>query len=845
MRYLKLLLQKPLFITFFTLFVSALATGQIHEPVTWEFDSKPLENGEFELLFKADIEPGWHLYGTDIPEDGPIPTSFVFEDNEGFELIGELQTPVGITKDDPVFMMTLTYFDLQAVFVQKVRALTENVTVKGELEFMTCDDEKCLPPELLEFDFQLKKSNSPARSSSRSEPKPDAQGKGKSTSPESKDSKNKGEKEESGILKPVTWSFEHKRIGNREFEIIARAATEGKWHIYSAYLPEDDGPVATEFNILNEAGIKEVSEILEVGDIVTEFDENFQLDLSYFKKNGTVIRRVKIDKDELTLPVEIYFMTCDDKRCLTPEGIEHEFKLSNNAQLEKPTKVNERTGEDKPEAKGKQPVDNTETGGQRSLWVIFLLSFGGGFAALLTPCVFPMIPMTVSFFTKQSKTRAKGISNAIIYGISIIALYTLLGFAITYFFGADALNAMSTNEWFNFAFFVLLMIFGISFLGAFEITLPSSWVNKADRASDRGGLIGIFFMAVTLSLVSFSCTGPIIGTLLVDAAVHGGIMGPLIGMFGFSLALALPFGLFAAFPGWLNAMPKSGGWLNTVKVVLGFLEIALAFKFLSNADLVLQLGIITREVFLAIWIGVMVMLAIYLLGMIRMPHDSPLEKLSVGRTMFATLVVVFIIYLIPGMWGAPLKIISGFPPPMHYSESPQGVGFMGGGAVSAGKAVSVPDGADPDKCPHNLNCFKDYEKGMKYAREVNKPVLLDFTGHACVNCRKMEEQVWSDTRVLEILREDVVLISLYVDERKKLPVEEQFVSEVTGKKVKTVGNKWSAFQAERFGTNSQPYYQFVNVEGEAFGEPAAYDPNISKYIDWLESGIELFEKQKK
>ncbi len=844
MRNLNIAKLNPLLTLLIGVFSYFTATGQMHDPVTWKFDSKPIGNGEFELYFKAEIEAGWHLYGTDIPEDGPIPTSFMFEKSGDYELIGEIQSPEGTTKDDPVFMMTLTYFDLEAVFVQKVRVLTKNTNIKGELEFMTCDDEKCLPPELVEFDFPLQKEQSPAQSSSRSESQDGSLKKNETGDQKPEKSNKVDEDEESGILKPVTWSFEHKRIGEREFEIIAHAKTEGKWHIYSAYLPADDGPIATEFNLLKEEGVKEVSDIIEVGDVVTEFDENFQLDLSYFKKNGTVIRRVKIDRDQLTLPAEVYFMTCDDKRCLTPEGIEHEFELSTDEPIVEATQIETLSGAENEKTDGlqKDASHKEDREGQRSLWVIFLLSFGGGFAALLTPCVFPMIPMTVSFFTKQSKTRAKGISNAIIYGVSIIALYTLLGFAITYFFGADALNAMSTNEWFNFAFFVLLMVFAISFLGAFEITLPSSWVNKADRASDRGGLIGIFFMAVTLSLVSFSCTGPIIGTLLVDAAVHGGIMGPLIGMFGFSLALALPFGLFAAFPGWLNAMPKSGGWLNTVKVVLGFLEMALAFKFLSNADLVLQLGIITREVFLAIWIGIMIMLAIYLLGLIRMPHDSPLEKLSVGRSLFATLTIIFIIYMIPGMWGAPLKVISGFPPPMHYSESPQGVGFAGGGTTVS--ASDIPEGADPDKCPHNLNCFKDYEVGMEYAKTVNKPVLLDFTGHACVNCRKMEEQVWSDARVLELLRDEVVLISLYVDERKKLPEDERFVSEVTGKKVKTVGNKWSAFQAERFGTNSQPYYQFVNLKGDPLGESAAYDPNINKYINWLETGIELFEGQK-
>ena len=456
-----------------------------------------------------------------------------------------------------------------------------------------------------------------------------------------------------------------------------------------------------------------------------------------------------------------------------------------------------------------------------------------------------MIPMTVSFFTKQSKTRSKGIANAITYGLFIIGIYTLLGFLVTIIFGADALNALSTNVIFNLAFFVILVVFGISFLGAFEITLPSSFVNKVDEKSDKGGLIGIFFMAFTLSLVSFSCTGPIIGTLLVEAAVNGGVAGPLVGMGGFSLALALPFGLFAAFPGWLNTLPKSGGWLNSVKVVLGFLEIGLAFKFLSNADLVVQGGYIQRELFIAIWIAVSAMITLYLLGFITMPHDSPMDRLSVPRSLLSLTFLMFTIYLIPGLWGAPLKVISGFPPPMFYSESPNGVGGGGGSMAHANSGTdhNIPEGADPSHCPHNLNCFHDYDLGMEYAKKVNKPVMLDFTGWACVNCRKMEETVWSDQRVLEILNEDVVLISLYVDEKTKLPESEQYVSENTGKKIKTIGNKWADFQIEHFQSNSQPQYVIINHEEiKALNGTTAYDPDIEKYIQWLEEGVKAFEK---
>jgi thiol:disulfide interchange protein DsbD len=556
------------------------------------------------------------------------------------------------------------------------------------------------------------------------------------------------------------------------------------------------------------------------------------MDLSYFEHTATISQKIKVTGDVKNVKAEVYYMTCDDKRCLPPETVEFSYAIS--------ASESEDTGNEVIASSTESDDSGSNT---RSLTGIFLLSFLGGFAALLTPCVFPMIPMTVSFFTKQSKTRAKGISNAIFYGISIIGIYTLLGFAITSIFGADALNALSTNFWFNIIFFVLLVVFAISFLGAFEITMPSSWVNKADQASDKGGLIGIFFMATTLSLVSFSCTGPIIGTLLVDAAVHGGVSGPLIGMFGFSLALALPFALFAAFPGWLNTLPKSGGWLNSVKVVLGFLELGLAFKFLSNADLVVQAHVLTRELFIAIWIGVSAALTLYLLGFIRMPHDSPLDRLSVGRAVLGTFALIFTIYLVPGLWGAPLKLISGFPPPMFYSESPNGVGYSKAtivGGSNGAHAELPPEGSDPAHCPHNLNCFHDYETGMAYAKEVGKPVMLDFTGWACVNCRKMEEQVWSDPRVLERLRNDVVLISLYVDEKTRLPEDKQYVSETTGKKVKTIGNRWSDFQAAKFGTNSQPYYVFLNHEGKQLHESAAYDPDIDLFVTWLDNGKKAF-----
>jgi thiol:disulfide interchange protein DsbD len=479
----------------------------------------------------------------------------------------------------------------------------------------------------------------------------------------------------------------------------------------------------------------------------------------------------------------------------------------------------------------------------KSLLKIFILSFLSGFAALLTPCVFPMIPMTVSFFTKTSKTKSQGIKNAVIYGISIIVIYILLGTLVTAIFGAETLNNMSTDPIFNIVFFVLLVVFAVSFMGAFEIRMPSSWVNKADQRADKGGLIGIFFMALALALVSFSCTGPIVGSLLVQAASEGGI-APFVGMFGFSLALALPFALFAMFPGWLNTLPQSGGWLNSVKVVLGILELALAFKFLSNADLSLQTHFLERELFLAIWIAIFAFLTMYLFGFIRMPHDSPLEKLSVGRSMLGLSVFVFVIYMIPGLWGAPLKLISAFPPPMSYSESP--LGFGGAGQYQV--LDNMEDGMHLG--PQNIMVFHEFDKAEAYAKKVGKPLLIDFTGHNCVNCRKMEQSVWGEPGVIDMLKNDVVIVSLHVDERIALPESERVkVMMPNGKErtLKTTGDKWMYMQISRYKVAAQPYYRMIDNKGnDLINGSADYEKHrdVENFKEWLTQGINDFNKNK-
>ena len=448
-----------------------------------------------------------------------------------------------------------------------------------------------------------------------------------------------------------------------------------------------------------------------------------------------------------------------------------------------------------------------------------------------------MIPMTVSYFTKQSKSKAAGIKNAVSYGISIIVIYVLLGSVITAVFGSDALNAMASNFWFNFIFFLILVVFAISFLGAFEITLPSSWSTKIDAQADRSGFIGIFFMALALAIVSFSCTGPIVGSLLVQAASQGGI-APIMGMLGFSLAIALPFALFAAFPGWLHSLPKSGGWMNTVKVVLGFLELALAFKFLSIADLVLDLHWLEREVFIAIWIAVFGALSLYLFGKIRLPHDDATDRISVGRLLLGLVSLSFTVYLIPGL----LSIISGFPPPQHYSESPYGVGHKGNTAATATPFTELPEGAHLFQ-PYDIVTFNDYQQGLEYAKQVGKPVLLDFTGRSCVNCRKMEDNVWGKPEVLNILKNEVVLISLLVDDKKELPENEVKPSEIReGKMIKTIGQKWSEFQALRYQSNSQPLYVLMGHDEQNLIAPIGYTPAVDEFSTWLRSGVSAFSK---
>ena len=648
------------------------------------------------------------------------------------------------------------------------------------------------------------------------------------------------------MLDPVKWKTSIEQKSDTEFLLKFDATIQEEWHFFSQFTP-DGGSLPTVFIYDGAKGNYQLIGKTTESKYKKVYSEIFEVDEYMFEGKAQFTQLVKVTNPNLkSIKVEVEYQACLEQ-CIQ-QYKSFDFKLPKiiitenenvvEAVVDSATVVsNDVTVNDSTQVKETkvQPVKEKKKEEQKGLWTIFIIAFFSGFAALLTPCVFPMIPMTVSFFTKQSKDRAKGIKNAIIYGLSIIVIYVALGSAITAIFGADSLNELSTSVAFNVIFFGLLIFFAASFLGAFEIVLPNSWANKVDRQADRGGIIGIFFMALALAIVSFSCTGPIVGTLIVEAASKGGI-APIVGMLGFSSAIALPFMLFALFPGWMNSLPKSGGWLNTVKVSLGFLELAFAFKFLSNADLVLQLHWFERETFLAIWIAVFGVWALYLLGKISLPHDSPLPHISVGRLFMGLFVLSFTIYMIPGLWGAPLKIISGFPPPLNYSESPTGIGSGG----SADSQV-LPKGAHAG--PHGIIAFHDYEHGMAYAKQVNKPVLLDFTGYACVNCRKMEDYVWSDERIHSILKNEVVLISLYVDDKKELPESEKYVSKETGKKIKTIGNKWSDFQITKYKANAQPYYLILDTDGNTLSdEPASYDPDIELYEDWLDEGISKFKK---
>ncbi|CAK7056486.1 MAG: Thiol:disulfide interchange protein DsbD [Parabacteroides sp.] len=690
--------MKKLFSTLVLAIMALTVQAQILQPAKWKINLNDSGSAEKEIVFTATLEKGWHLYDQDLPEGGPVSTSFTFETLKGAELVGK---PVPSVKPtvvyDEQFAMNLRWFPGTVSFTQKIK-VTEptKFKVEGEVEFMVCNDETCLPPDRVSFTF---------------------------------DKKN-----------------------------IQMTTAENK-------TPEAD----TSDSTVEQPEVNQTTE--NTAETTTpETNKNTQA-----SSNNTA-------KNKLTDDVSLWTPVIDQLKAF-----------------------------------GDTTVSATDT----SWLFIFFAGFLGGLIALLTPCVWPMIPMTVSFFLKRTKDRKKAIRDAITYGLSIIIIYLVMGLLITGIFGASALNDLSTNAIFNIIFFLLLVVFAISFFGAFELVLPSSWTNKLDtKADSTTGIISIFFMAFTLVLVSFSCTGPIIGTLLVQAASMGTAVGPAIGMFGFALALSIPFSLFAIFPNMLQSMPKSGGWLNSVKVVLGFLELALALKFLSVADLAYGWRILDREVFIVLWIVIFILLGLYLLGKIKFSHDSDIKFVSVPRLFMAIISFAFAVYMVPGLWGAPLKAISAFAPPLYTQDF-----NLYESEVHA--------------------AFDDYETGMAYAKKVNKPVMIDFSGFGCVNCRKMEAAVWTDPKVKQLLENDYVLITLMVDDKTKLSHPITIEEHGKTRTLKTIGDKWSYLQRSKFGANAQPFYILLNDKGEPLGPSYAFNEDVSQYIQFLQNGLKVFREQQK
>ena len=676
------------------LLIAVVAQAQIQEPVKFKSELKTLAAGEAEIVFTATIDKGWHVYSTDLGDGGPISATFNVEKISGATVVGKLQ-PKGkeIASYDKLFEMNVRYFESTAQFVQKLKLTGGDYKIEGFLEYGACNDENCLPPTQVEFNFSGKAEA--AKGTAAATPAEKVTAPAEEAKPETQ---------------PVS-----------QTETPADTASTG-------IIGGADGP--TDINVAGNIDLwKPV-----INDLQSYGETTSQEDMSWF--------------------------------------------------------------------------------------YIFITGFLGGLLALFTPCVWPIIPMTVSFFLKRSKDKKKGIRDAWTYGASIVVIYVTLGLAITLIFGASALNALSTNAVFNILFCLMLVVFAASFFGAFELTLPSKWSNAVDsKAEATSGLLSIFLMAFTLSLVSFSCTGPIIGFLLVQVSTTGSVVAPAIGMLGFAIALALPFTLFALFPSWLKSMPKSGGWMNVIKVTLGFLELAFALKFLSVADLAYGWRILDRETFLALWIVLFALLGFYLLGKIKFPHDDDDMKVGVGRFFMALFSLAFAVYMVPGLWGAPLKAVSAFAPPMQTQD------------------FNLYNNEVHAK-------FDDYDLGMEYARQHGKPVMLDFTGYGCVNCRKMELAVWTDSKVSDIINNDYVLITLYVDNKTLLTSPVKVTENGRERTLRTVGDKWSYLQRVKFGANAQPFYVLIDNEGRPLNKSYSYDEDIPKYIEFLKTGLENYKKGK-
>ncbi len=916
--------MKNLQILFLFLFLAktSFSVGQIYDPVKWTYHAVKIDAQTYDLVFEASIENDWSIY-SQIKEsdDGPIPTSFNFENMGLAKVEGKVDecSYNQIKKFDKVFKMELIKFKKKAFFVQRISVEGAKPTkIEGWLEFMACTDKMCLPPTDADFKFDLvhakdaseinytkdrlcsgkqpwiavvppnentQEKNEQKESSSgqvdaqvekekiitskkitatKASPNTIANNKDQDTQPQIKEKQksaeptfevvNKNEKADANTgmdqmdgnpqqaSKHVKWTIAVKKINNQTFQLIADAVIADGWHIYSSTMDPDDGPIPTSINFVTEDQVVKQSKIEESAEISkTEYDKFFGMDVTKFKKKAHFTKEIKVVPNN-TMEVEGYieYMVCNDRGCLFPDPEEFSVTpdLTTVIEFDPNEEVNHHVSVDQSLLKQmfgldkedlKEPVGScvVKAKEENSLMGIFTLGILGGLVALFTPCVFPMIPLTVSYFTKDSEKKKSGLGSAFFYGFSIFLIYILLSLPFHVFDALDPniLNDISTSVWLNLVFFAIFLFFAFSFFGYYELELPASISQRASSAEGAGGYLGIFFMALTLAIVSFSCTGPILGSLLAGTLQGSGSAAKLTaGMAGFGVSLGLPFGIFAAFPSLMNKLPKSGGWLNSVKVVLGFIELALAFKFLSNADLVKQWGILKIEPFLLIWIIIFAAMALYLFGKIKFPHDSPIKKLSAGRIGLGVLTVAFVLYLFTGFkmddrsgTYKPLSLLSGLAPPVCYSV------------------------AHKCKCPQGLECYKDLQEGLAYAKSVNKPVMLDFTGHACVNCRKMEENVWPKSEIYPYLKDDFVLISLYVDEKLDLPEDEQIeVPRATGgmQKLRYTGKKWAFLQSEYFGKNTQPLYVLMTPDGKLLNAPVAYTPDVDEYEKFLNCGME-------
>ncbi len=798
---------KRLSIAVFALFLSITSFAQLLQPVTWEISSTQTGVNEYTLIFKAAVQEGWKIYSHDNPaEGGPIPTSLVFENlPAGVQLVGEMEE-LGKREEqkEPLFdNMLIKFYHKRVTLRQKVK-ISGNTKISGYIDYMSCDDAQCISLSK-DFTFELEGVSGNLV-----------------TDPNANYSQ---------IKYPVTWTIGSEKINDNEYWITYAAKVAPTWKLYSQASPVGAARPMV-FHFENEgAGYTLIGKVEEIGHLEVKKEALFENKTTKFYHDEAVMRqRVRIDSANATIMGYLEYQTCDATQC---KFLQKDFNLSLSSAgglVESVSEIAVDSGTvtfaefvvDTAYAKNAQC--DTEVSAQitdasgRNLFSTFILGFIGGLIGLLMPCTFPMIPFTISFFTKHAGNRRKGIMNASFYGFSIVLVYFLASLPFLLFgVGGDKLNDFSTNNVVNLVFFFVFILFALSLFGLFEIKLPTKWANKADSASDVGGLLGIFFMALTLCIVSFSCTGPILGSLLANSLKDGGV-ALTMGMLGFGTAFALAFTLLALFPQLLNKMPKSGGWLNEVKIVFAFIELAMAVKFLSNVDLAYHWDFLKREIFLGSWTLIALLITLYIAGIIRFSHDDKKVKWSIGRTSFALIFLFFTIYFGQGLrkYGE-VGMLSGFLPPQWYS-------------------IYEYD----TECPLGLNCFHDLEEGIAFAKENNKPILIDFTGYACVNCRKMEEHVWPKDEVFNLISNEYVLVSLYVDDKEALRMEDQYISATTGQKVRTIGNKWSDLQSSQFGTNAQPYYVLIAPDGKVLNQPRAYTPDADEYRGFLECGLEAY-----